>query len=310
MFILRRAFVVVASFFASHSCAFIINLAFLSSRRPSLRGTKTRHCEVPRNNEDYTPQRRIQNQKTSSVYWGFFMKIALIGYGKMGKAIEEIAQQKGHEIVLRIGIENAEEFTKENVQHADVAIEFTSPHSAVENIKKCIDAGVPVVSGSTGWLQQWAEVKSYCETSNGSLLYASNFSIGVNLFFELNSYLAKLMAPYKDYEVKLEEIHHTQKKDAPSGTAITLAEQVLQHISQKKQWVNHISDNAEELEIISERVDPAPGTHKIKYTSNIDDIEIIHTAHNRKGFAGGAVLAAEFLQGKKGIYNMKNVLGL
>ncbi|MEP7318811.1 MAG: dihydrodipicolinate reductase C-terminal domain-containing protein, partial [Panacibacter sp.] len=206
------------------------------------------------------------------------MKIALIGYGKMGHAIEEISAQKGHEIILRIGIENLDDFTIENVEQADVAIEFTSPHSAVENIKKCIDAGVAVVSGSTGWLAEFDAVKNYCLDKNGALLYASNFSIGVNLFFELNNFLASLMAKHQDYEVMLEEIHHTQKKDAPSGTAITLAEQVMHHLINKKQWVNHISDNPAELEIISERIDPAPGTHKIKYTSAIDDIEIIHTA--------------------------------
>jgi len=237
------------------------------------------------------------------------MKIALIGYGKMGHAIEQIALDKGHEIVLRIGIENLEDFTLENVAKADVAIEFTSPHSAAENIKKCIDAGVAVVCGSTGWLQQFDEIKSYVTQKNGAFLYASNFSIGVNLFFELNSYLARLMQPYKEYDVSLEEIHHTQKKDAPSGTAITLAEQVLNFVKTKKQWVNHISDDPAELEIISERIDPAPGTHKIKYHSAIDDIEIIHTAHNRQGFASGAVLAAEFICGKKGIFTMKDVLG-
>jgi 4-hydroxy-tetrahydrodipicolinate reductase len=237
------------------------------------------------------------------------MNIALIGYGKMGQAIEEIALQKGHNIVLRIGIENVEDFTDEAVRKADVAIEFTGPHSAAENIKKCLAAGVPVVSGSTGWLERLEEIKSLCQQHNGAFLYASNFSIGVNIFFELNTYLAKLMAAHSSYDVALEEIHHTQKKDAPSGTAITLAEQVLQHIHQKKQWVNHVSGNAADLAIISDRIDPAPGTHKIKYTSAIDDIEIIHTAHNRKGFAGGAVLAAEFIQGKKGIFSMKDVLG-
>lgn len=227
----------------------------------------------------------------------------------MGHAIEEIAVAKGHEIVLRIGIENVEDFTIDAVKQADVAIEFTSPHSAFDNIKKCLDAGVAVVCGSTGWLDRYEEIVNYCNSLKGAFLYASNFSIGVNIFFELNTYLAKLMAPHHEYDVALEEIHHTQKRDAPSGTAITLAEQVLMHIKGKKQWVNHISDNENELEIISERVDPAPGTHKIKYKSAIDDIEIIHTAHNRKGFAGGAVLAAEFLNGKKGIYSMKDVLG-
>ena len=238
------------------------------------------------------------------------MKIALVGYGKMGMAIEEIAVKKGHEIVLKITIDNTEDMTMANLQKADVAIEFTGPESAFNNVKMCIEAGVPVVSGSTGWLSKWDEVKNLCLEKNGSLIYASNYSIGVNLFFEVNRYLAKLMSAYTDYDVKLEEIHHTQKKDAPSGTAITLAEQVLQNIATKKQWVNHVSDKEYELEIISERVDPAPGTHKIKYTSAIDDIEIIHTAHNRIGFAGGALKAAEFLNDKKGIYTMKDVLGL
>lgn len=238
------------------------------------------------------------------------MKIALIGYGKMGKAIEEIALQKQHEIVLKIDVENLHDFTQQNLQQANVAIEFTSPRSAADNIKKCLDAGLPVVSGSTGWLQQWEEVKQYCEAHNGILLYASNFSIGVNLFFELNIYLANLMSTHKEYRAMIEEIHHSQKKDAPSGTAITLAEQVLQHIQTKKLWVNHMSDNEEELEIISERIDPAAGTHKVKYQSPVDDIEIIHTAHNRVGFALGAVLAAEYVVGKKGIFTMKDVLGL
>ncbi len=238
------------------------------------------------------------------------MKIALIGYGKMGKAIEEIAVAKGHEILLKLDISNPEDFTTENLAKCDVAIEFTSPHSAVENLKKCFAAGLPVVCGSTGWLSKWEEIVNDCTTKNASMVYASNYSIGVNLFFELNTYLAKLMSKHTDYDVILDEIHHTQKRDAPSGTAITLAEQVLANITRKKQWVNHLSDNTDELEIISERIDPAPGTHKIKYHSPIDDIEIIHTAHNRQGFAGGAVLAAEFILGKKGIYNMKQVLGL
>jgi 4-hydroxy-tetrahydrodipicolinate reductase len=238
------------------------------------------------------------------------MKIALIGYGKMGKAIEAIALQKGHEIVLTIDLDNANEFTPENLKKADVAIEFTGPHSAVANIKQCLTAGIPVVSGSTGWLAQWNEIARFCELQEGTLVYASNFSIGVNLFFELNASLAKLMRPYPEYRVSLEEIHHTQKKDAPSGTAITLAEQVMAEIPGKTKWVNHLSAVPEELSIISKRIDPAPGTHKIKYQSAIDDIEIIHTAHNRTGFAGGAVLAAEFTSEKKGIFSMKQVLGL
>lgn len=240
---------------------------------------------------------------------GSQLRIALIGYGKMGKAIEEIAVKRGHTIALKIDIDTAADFTKENLQRCDVAIEFTSPHSAVENILTCLDAGIPVISGSTGWLARWKEVKDRCETVNGAMVYASNYSVGVNIFFEVNKFLARLMDPQTDYDVSMEEIHHTEKKDAPSGTAITLAEQIFENLGRKKQWVNKSSASATELSIISERIDPAPGTHKIKYSSQVDDIEIIHTAHNRKGFATGAVLAAEFIQHKNGIFGMKEVLG-
>lgn len=238
------------------------------------------------------------------------MNIALIGYGKMGKAIEQIALSKGHQIVLKIDINNAADLNAENIAKADVAIEFTGPHSAFDNVMKCLELGIPVVCGSTGWLDKWETVKANCEQKVGAMVYASNYSIGVNLFFELNKYLASLMESHSEYNVLMEEIHHTEKKDAPSGTAITLAEQVLAAISRKKHWINETANASEELSIISKRIDPAPGTHTIKYTSSVDDIEITHTAHNRIGFAGGAVLAAEFLKGKKGIYNMKDVLGL
>ncbi len=238
------------------------------------------------------------------------MNIALIGYGKMGKAIETIALDKGHQIVLKIDIDNAADFNQENISKADVAIEFTGPHSAFENVMKCLELGIPVVCGSTGWLDKFETATNYCQEKKGALLYASNYSIGVNLFFEINKYVAQLMSTHKEYNVVMEEIHHTQKKDAPSGTAITLAEQVLAAIQQKKQWVNEASNHPEDLSIISKRIDPAPGTHTIKYTSAVDDIEIIHTAHNRVGFAGGAVLAAEFIHGKQGIFSMKEVLGL
>lgn len=238
------------------------------------------------------------------------MKIALLGYGKMGKAIEEIALKKGHEIVLKIDVDNLSDFTKENLQKADAAIEFTSPHTAFDNIKKALGFGVPVVSGSTGWTDRIEEINRHCLENNNAFLYASNFSIGVNIFFEINKRLAELMEPHKEYNVEMEEIHHTAKKDAPSGTAITLAEQVLGGINRKKKWVNAGSSNVSDLVIISKREDPAPGTHVVKYSSLIDDIEIIHTAHNRYGFASGAVLAAEFVKGKKGIFSMKDVLGL
>ena len=238
------------------------------------------------------------------------MKIALIGYGKMGKTIEEIALQKGHEIVLKIDLENKNELTTENLQQADVAIEFTGPENAIANIYKCFDSNIPVVCGSTGWLQHWAAVEKYCIDKNGAFLYASNFSIGVNIFFEVNKRLAALMSKQPAYDVTIEEIHHTAKKDAPSGTAITLAEQVIKEVPRKSSWINEPSANDELLVIESKRIDPAPGTHTVKYSSGVDDIEIIHTAHNRNGFAGGAVLAAEFLKGKKGMFFMKDVLGL
>lgn len=179
------------------------------------------------------------------------MKIALIGYGKMGKAIEEIALQRGHSVPLKIDISNLDQFTAANLQQCDVVIEFTGPHSAVENISKCLDAGIPVVSGSTGWLEQWDSIKNKCESLNGSLIYASNFSVGVNIFFELNKKLAQLMQNQPSYHVSMEEIHHTQKKDAPSGTAITLAEQVMEFIPGKNKWVNEASQKNEELSIIS-----------------------------------------------------------
>ncbi len=238
------------------------------------------------------------------------MRIALIGYGKMGKAIEEVALQRGHEIVIKIDQPNLHEFTKENMAKAEAAIEFTSPHTAYDNVKSCIEFGVPIVCGSTGWTERLDEIKKICGDNNGSFIYSSNYSVGVNIFFEVNKKLAALMAPHKDYEVLLEETHHTQKKDAPSGTAITLAEQILEQVKRKNKWVNELSDHPEDLEIISQRIDPAPGTHSIKYSSAIDDIEIIHTAHNRQGFATGAVLAAEFIKDKKGFFTMKDVLGL
>ncbi|HEV7621058.1 MAG TPA: 4-hydroxy-tetrahydrodipicolinate reductase [Flavisolibacter sp.] len=238
------------------------------------------------------------------------MQIALIGYGKMGRMIEEVALDMGHKVVARINIENIEDFTRENLIKADVAIEFTAPGSAFDNVKKCIDFGLPVVSGSTGWNDKLEEIKKYCILKNGSFLHASNFSIGVNIFFELNKLLARLIASQSSYNVSVNEIHHTQKKDAPSGTAVTMAEQILSYLRDKKEWVNYKSENKEHLSITSERIDPHPGKHEVKYSSEIDDIEIIHTAHNRKGFAVGAVKAAEYIFNKKGVFTMKEVLGL
>ena len=238
------------------------------------------------------------------------MKIAIIGYGKMGKAIEEIAIKNGHEIVLKISAQNINEFTIANLQLADVAIEFTNPMSAVNNLKTCFDAGIPVVWGSTGWMERWNDLIKYCKDKNGVFLYASNFSIGVNIFFEINRQLAILMSKRSEYNVSVEEIHHTQKKDAPSGTAITIAEGILQGLINKNKWVSGTSNNPSELSITSTRIDPAPGTHIVTYDSPNDSIEIKHTAHNRIGFANGAVLAVEFLYGKEGIFSMGDLLNI
>jgi 4-hydroxy-tetrahydrodipicolinate reductase len=238
------------------------------------------------------------------------MKIALIGYGKMGKIIEQVAISRGHVVNLTIDLFNINEFTLDNLRKSDVAIEFTGPHSAYENVMKCLEAGIPVVCGSTGWLDQFEKVVDYCKKRDGAFLYASNFSVGVNIFFELNRLLAKMMNGQEEYDVKMTEVHHTQKKDAPSGTAITLAEQILKEVKTKTTWVNGASPSAQELSIESIREDPAPGTHKVLYTSAVDDIEIIHTAHNRNGFATGAVMAAEYIVGKKGVFSMKDVLSI
>jgi len=237
------------------------------------------------------------------------MKIALIGYGKMGKAIEEIALAQGHTVPLIIDHHSADHKTFNELSTIDVAIEFTGAESALENIKKCIDAGIPVVSGSTGWLYKLQEAEFYCSENNGTFLYASNFSIGVNIFFEINTRLAALMARRDEYDVTIKEIHHTQKKDVPSGTAISLAEQIIKENPNKDNW-SITNGKPETIIIESERIDPAAGTHHVRYESAIDNIEIIHTAYNRKGFASGALAAAGFIADKKGIFTMKDVLGL
>lgn len=236
------------------------------------------------------------------------MNIALIGYGKMGRIIEEIAAERKHHTVLKISSSNVHELTAGNLRKADVAIEFTNPHSAFHNVSACLNAGVPVICGSTGWNERLPEAEALCRSRGGSLLAASNFSIGVNIFFEINKHLAALMNRQPDYDASITEIHHTGKKDAPSGTAITLAEQALNNLQRKTRWVNRPAVTPDELSITSQRTDPAPGTHIIKYSSEIDEIEIIHTAHNRHGFATGAVLAAEFIAGKTGVFSMKDVL--
>ena len=228
----------------------------------------------------------------------------------MGKEIEKIALDRGHQIVLKIDITNPEDLTIANLQKADVAIEFTTPASATANYKLCFEAGIPIVSGTTGWLEHLPEVHQLCNEMNGTFFYASNYSLGVNIFFALNKKLAELMAGHSEYTVELKEIHHTQKLDAPSGTAITLAEGILENIPQKKSWVNHPTIKVDELGIISEREGQVPGTHIVNYDSEVDFIEITHCAKSRKGLAFGAVLAAEYSFGKKGILSMNDLLNL
>ncbi|MDF2449207.1 MAG: dihydrodipicolinate reductase [Bacteroidota bacterium] len=235
------------------------------------------------------------------------MKIALLGYGKMGKEIEAIALQRGHQIVLKVDEHNASTFTQEELQSADVAIEFSTPHTVIENIKKCIAAKVPVVIGTTGWYEEFEMIQELCLQKEGSLFHATNFSLGVNLFFKVNSFLAELMNKYASYDVEMEEIHHIHKLDKPSGTAISLANQVLEKIERKKNW-SITAQNPDTLYIKDVREGEVPGTHIIKYKSAVDDIEIMHKAHNRKGFALGAVLAAEFIIGKKGIFTMNDLI--
>jgi 4-hydroxy-tetrahydrodipicolinate reductase len=232
------------------------------------------------------------------------MKIALLGYGKMGKVIERIALERGHKIVLK----KDHDSSFEGLENADVAIDFSVPDSAVENISACLNKGIPVISGTTGWLTDYPKMVELCNAKNGSFIYGSNFSLGVNVFFGLNEYLAKMMANLKQYKVSMEEIHHTQKLDAPSGTAITLAEGVIKHTDYAN-WTleTPISD---EIHIEAKRIENVPGTHSIFYDSEVDQIEIKHTAHSREGFSLGAVIAAEWLVGKKGVFTMKDVLGL
>ncbi len=238
------------------------------------------------------------------------MKIALIGYGKMGKTIEQVAIKRGHEIVLKISSANKQYTDAAHLKLADAAIEFTRPESARENVLKCLEAGINVVCGTTGWNETVEDACQFAINHNAAFLHASNFSVGVNIFFEVNKLLASLMNSQPEYSVAIEETHHTQKKDAPSGTAITLADQILSNISRLKSWGLNNADNSEILPITAHRIENVPGTHKISYTSAIDTIDIIHTAHNRDGFALGAVLAAEYIAGKKGIFTMKDVLGI
>ena len=232
------------------------------------------------------------------------MKIALLGYGRMGKSIEAIALQRNHSISLKVSDASSDY----DFSNTDVAIDFSIPTVAVSNIKKALDAGVPVISGTTGWLDQYNEVLAYCKSKNGTFLYASNFSLGVNIFFEINQRLSQLMAKIDGYDTEIEEIHHTQKLDAPSGTAITLAEQIIAN-SMYKNWTLDTA-KSDEIHIDAKRIENVPGTHEITYNSEIDSISIKHTAHSREGFAMGAVIAAEWIKDKKGVFSMKDVLNI
>lgn len=238
------------------------------------------------------------------------MRIALVGYGRMGKAIEQAALAKGHEVVARIDLHNRQELDASLAAKADVAIEFTGPDSAFVNVCRCLEIGLPVVTGSTGWMDRYPEAVALCHTRGGALLQASNFSIGVNILFEVNRRLARLMATHTGYDVHISEVHHTGKKDAPSGTAISLAEQVIRELPNKESWVDHETGDPADLVISSERRDPCPGLHRVTYRSAIDEIEISHNALSRDGFAAGAVLAAEYLHTRKGVHSMKDVLGI
>lgn len=232
------------------------------------------------------------------------MKIALLGYGKMGKVIERIALERGHEIVLKKGSND----TFDGLDSADVAIDFSVPTSAVLNISTCFEKGIPVISGTTGWLDDYDKMVALCEAKNGSFIYGSNFSLGVNVFFELNEYLAKMMANLKQYNVSMEEIHHTQKLDAPSGTAISLAKGIIKN-TDFENWTLE-NPTANQIHIDAKRIENVPGTHSVFYDSEVDQIEIKHTAHSREGFALGSVVAAEWIIGKKGVFTMKDVLGI
>lgn len=244
------------------------------------------------------------------------MKIALLGYGKMGRIIEKIAIDRKHEIVLKIDENNAHELTAENLKKVDVAIEFSIPDTVLGHIDACFKANVPIIVGTTGWYGHLQRIKDECVGGGHTLLYASNFSVGVNVFFHVNKILAKLMNNYPYYDVQVEEIHHTQKLDSPSGTAITIAEGIIENLEDKKEWVNELVDagssaqevvKQDQVLIESLRVENVPGTHTVIYDSEVDTIEFKHTAHNRNGFALGAVLAAEWVQGKKGFYSVKDM---
>jgi len=233
------------------------------------------------------------------------MNILLVGYGKMGRIVEQTALRRGHTIAGRIDVENAGDLDHAN---ADVAIEFSHPDAAFDNVRRCLERGIPVVCGTTGWLSRKPEIEKICEYYDGAFFYASNFSPGVNIFFKVNEYLARIMNSFPTYDIGLDEIHHTEKKDAPSGTAISLAEGVLKHVERKQRWVPGSESKPDEIPVTSFRIAQIPGTHVVKYSSPIDDIELKHTAHSREGFALGAVMVAEWLPGNKGSLSMDDFL--
>jgi len=235
------------------------------------------------------------------------MNIALIGYGKMGKEIEQILLQRGHSVTLRST--RSTPFKAQDLASTDVAIEFTEPHSAVDNILKCFEARVPVIVGTTGWYMRMPEVHEACAQMNGGLFTASNFSIGVNILFKINKELARIMHDFDEYTPSMDEIHHTAKRDTPSGTAITLAEGILENYPDRDGWINESTEDAHKLGIVSLREGEVPGTHIVRYASAVDEIQLVHQAYNRKGFALGAVKAAEYMHGKKGVFGMSDLLG-
>jgi len=236
------------------------------------------------------------------------MRIVLIGYGKMGKEIERIAIDRGHQIVSKIDIENPDDLISLTNNEVDVAIEFSNPVSAFSNIMKCIEKQIPIVCGTTGWLEKKTEVEKATQSFDSTFFYASNYSIGVNLFFKLNKQLAKLMQPHSGYDIYTNEIHHIEKKDSPSGTAITIAEGIMSQYPNKNKWVNNEIPGADEIAIWSQRETTKPGTHTVKYISKVDQIEVTHEAFSREGFALGAVIAAEWILGKKGVLGMDDML--
>lgn len=236
------------------------------------------------------------------------MNILLLGYGKMGKEIEKVALSRGHQIAHKIDLNNVEDLHTINPTEIDVAIEFSGPEAAVANLLFCLNNNIPVVSGSTGWLTRKSEIDNICLQKKGAFFYASNYSLGVNVFFHVNRVLAKVMSRYPTYNVAIEETHHTEKKDAPSGTALTLAKDVIDHIKTKTSWVNASAHELSQLSIVSKREPQVPGTHLVKYDSQVDSIEIKHTAHSREGFALGAVVAAEWLPGKMGVFGMEDMM--